>query len=124
MDGFRNAFYIPSSFPRLILAHKASAGKRALLGDRSVSLQKEAGQAGARHGAPTRNQTNSAPRSSARPFRGNASALWFCRATRLGSGLGMPPISRRPWPAWRKVKEGKLHESEVAGKKRRGFSYP
>ncbi len=52
---------------------------------------------------------NGAPRSSARPFHGNPSALWFLRATRLGSGLGMPQTSPWLWPTWRKVKGGKIH---------------
>ena len=48
------------------------------------------------------------PRSGARPFPGNPGALWFWRATRLGSGLGMTHTSRWPWPTWRKVKVGKF----------------
>ena len=66
---------------------KGGIGKKALLGDRSASPQKEAGPAGARQGAPTGNQTEWRLKKQRPPLPWKPQRLVFARDA-LGFGPG------------------------------------
>ena len=67
---------------------KGGIGNKTLLGDRSASPQKEAGPAGARQGAPTRNQTDWRLKKQRPPIPWKPKRLMVFARDALGFGPG------------------------------------